>query len=169
MDYYFTTKKKTIEGIFEIRPQTWATGPPRGRPLGGQKWQKFFFQIFIFFYFQHILWGFYFTKNVLLMVKNLFYPIWSSFNVEFLARGDYKGVDEEAKFIKDSIYIRFFYGSLVVQTWIQWFQLKKIKKWKKNFLSFLPPQRSPLGGPVALVWGRISKIPSMVFLFVVKW
>ena len=77
---------------------------------------KNFFPNFHFFYFQHILWGFYFTKNVLLMVKNLFYPILSSFNVEFLARGDYKGVDEEAKFIKDSIYIRFFYGSLVVQT-----------------------------------------------------
>ena len=48
MDYHFTTKRKTIEGIFEIRPQTKATGPPRGDLCGGKNDKKFFF-IFLFF------------------------------------------------------------------------------------------------------------------------
>ena len=48
-------------------------------------------------------------------------------------------------------------------------EIKKMKIWKKNFCHFCPPRGPPLGGPVAQVWERISKIPSMVFLFVVKW
>ena len=48
IDHYFSTKRQTIEGISDLRPQTRATGPPRGG-LWGAKIEKFFFSIFDFF------------------------------------------------------------------------------------------------------------------------
>ena len=48
IDHHFSTKRQTIEGIFDLRPQTRAMGPPRGG-LWGVKMEKNFFSIFHFF------------------------------------------------------------------------------------------------------------------------